>query len=619
MTDAILRLAARSIAAALLLGTALALAGCGGDTAPSTTPPAAPVTGTAVPPASTPPPTPTAEPLPPPAGFRVGSTGSRSITWQWEPVDGATLYAVRWSPTEHPAGTPARDTTEETTYALPVEPETTMFLWVAALRGSGDDFPDFPSDAFSGPVRGQSNPLARLTTPTGFRVTRISGHLIYLEWKAVEGAAAYEVRHRNDRGVGSTIFGPSIERLVSGRYEEVLFLNLRALPPDGADIEPSDWTEPIRVEMGIGPLPAPGGVNAVDTTSGSITWIWEAVEGAVDYECQWSQYRDFRSATGRYTELTTCTHFADQDVEMHFRVRGRRDIEPRLGRWSEPVQAEVEPAHVSETAPAWVPRCPDGERCADPEEWAESPLMYWDDPGLPDDTIIWSAHRRRHIWTRRPQPSTLPNNCADYEYAARKYAAYINLHPKPPLPFVVDVLSNFPDRPFGDRRPASYPLILKQIEALARQIEDGIGIEVIRAGRVVASRRSGNFILEFAPNDSSNTARAYPSRGKAEFSRWALARPRGGEGLNTPGAIAAIPHEILHLLGFHHRGGYDAHRALDGSRDGVQFADDGILDPRQTRFRDDHSRGRLFGFDYSLYLSAENLRRLYCVFREWPR
>ena len=618
MTDLQLlsRLSALRLPVVFAVAATLTLAGCGDNASPAVSPASPPATGGVVTP---PPPVAAAEMLPAPTGLRVGSTGARSITWEWEPVEGADIYAVLWTPTEQPTGTPPTDYTEKTIYALAVEPETTVYFRVAALR-KGKDGPDFSSGDFSDPVRGQSNPLAKLETPRGFQVLRIEGHLVYLKWEPVEGADRYAVRHTTEAGSGANLTTATDIRMI-GRYDEVVLFDLRALPPEGADVEPSDWTDALPVNIGAGPLPPPTGLNVVDATTGSLTWSWEAVEGAHDYECQWTTDPRFRSATGRYTERTTCTHWAEPDVEVHFRVRARRNTDPRLGRWSEPETAETEPPHVSEIVPAWVPPCPSGERCADPEEWADSPLLYWDDPDLPDsNTIILNSTRTRYVWSHRPRPGSLPSNCAGYEEAAGRYSAQLRLHPPAPLPFIVDVERNFPTQPVGDRRPASYDLILKQIEALAAQIEDGTGIEVIRAGSLVSRRRGAHLLLSYDPDPTNtNIGTAWPKQGYAKFTRWSLASPKGEEGLREPGAIAAVPHELMHLLGFHHRGGYSPERAFDAYRDGVHLADDGVLAPHQTRFRDRHDRGRLFAFDDSLFLSEENLRRVYCVFRDYPQ
>ena len=125
----------------MFLGAGLVLTGCGDDDT-ATTPAPAPA-----PPPPPPAPEPEPEPEPPapeapatPTGLMVSETTETSITWTWDAVEGATAYAVQASADETFDATDMISVTLETTHtASDLEPETSVFVRVAAAVGTLED------------------------------------------------------------------------------------------------------------------------------------------------------------------------------------------------------------------------------------------------------------------------------------------------------------------------------------------------------------------------------------------------------------------------------------------------------------------------------------------------
>ena len=121
------------------LGAGLVLVGCGDDDTATTPAPAPP------PPAPAPDPDPDPEPPAPeapatPTGLMVSATTETSITWTWDAVEGATAYAVQQSADEMFDATDTASVTLEPTHtASDLEPETSVFVRVAAAVGTLED------------------------------------------------------------------------------------------------------------------------------------------------------------------------------------------------------------------------------------------------------------------------------------------------------------------------------------------------------------------------------------------------------------------------------------------------------------------------------------------------
>lgn len=156
-----------------------ALGGCGGDGAPTTSPPPAP---TPAPPAPPPP-----APVPPgvPSGLGVSASGTDFIEWTWNAVEGADGYDVQFSPNE--AFTNEDEVIARTGEKLSYRREglpagTSAYLRVRSAVGTGRD--RITGD-WSTEVRGMTDPPAfesaaaefLFTCPTPSEIAAIDAEL----------------------------------------------------------------------------------------------------------------------------------------------------------------------------------------------------------------------------------------------------------------------------------------------------------------------------------------------------------------------------------------------------------------------------------------------------------
>ena len=143
-------------------------------------------------PEATPTPEPTPEPVPAqPAELRVATEpGSLAISLDWDDVDGAGRYWVRWR---------SVDTGEKLNDGIEVETSETIITvadygdWVARVQGC--------NDAGCGPAVSQAVELLLLELPQNYAVNVVPGTLDLLAtWDAVEEATSYKLRWRQSGG-----------------------------------------------------------------------------------------------------------------------------------------------------------------------------------------------------------------------------------------------------------------------------------------------------------------------------------------------------------------------------------------------------------------------------------
>ena len=279
----------------LFLGAGLFVAACGEEDVPApTTPPPAPT------PEPTPPP-PEPEPEAPavPTGLHVDAATANSITWHWTAVEGAVGYVVQasmdetWDATDTVTFNGAPFTTETEYTRSDLEPETTVYVRVAAAAGTVENH---AVSAFSTHVTG----MTMADTPPGppvpanLRVTGQTSNSITWEWNAVEGATGYQSQFSGTSTfpTGSTgrEFSTNTTRTVSNLDAEADgYLRVRAYTGTQAEPVFGMWTEG---EMGTtaepppaAPLSAPTGLDA-DASNTSITLTWDSVRNAGSYEVQ---------------------------------------------------------------------------------------------------------------------------------------------------------------------------------------------------------------------------------------------------------------------------------------------------------------------------------------------
>ena len=303
----------------MFVGAGLVLSGCGDDDTATTPAPAPPP----------PPPAPEPEPEPPapeapatPTGLMVSATTETSITWTWDAVEGAIGYAVQVSADEMFDATDTIHPSAEATFtASPLPPETSVFVRVAAAGGTLEA----PLlSAWTTHVTGMSAmppppppaPMAP-ATPTGLMAESGEGSISW-SWEAVEGADGYAVQVSMDEMFDdadeTTYTTETTHGVADLGYGETRFARVASTSGTGDDMLTSMWTTHTTGMSAAAPPPppapeapaAPTGLTA-ESGEGSITWSWDAVEGADGYAVQVSMDEMFDDADAT-TQTTETTH-----------------------------------------------------------------------------------------------------------------------------------------------------------------------------------------------------------------------------------------------------------------------------------------------------------------------
>ena len=216
-----------------LLILVLSSLSCGGETEPIAT--------VVPPPAAIPPPAPAPEPLSTPTGLMVSETTEMSVTWTWDPVEGAAAYAVQISMNETfgDEGDITTVTVMPTYTVTDVPPSTTVHLRVAAVAAI--PLEDGQMSAWTTPVTGISNapPPPSSASVRGFLTKTVVGDAVsgatlsaggVTARSAADGSFALDLPEGQHR---LTVSGPGIvERTTTIRapHEAVA---LDVIPEDG--------------------------------------------------------------------------------------------------------------------------------------------------------------------------------------------------------------------------------------------------------------------------------------------------------------------------------------------------------------------------------------------------
>ena len=298
----------------MFLGAGLVLSGCGDDDTATTPAPAPPP----------PPPAPEPEPEPEapatPTGLMVSATTIDSITWTWNAVEGAIGYAVQVSADEMFDATDTIHPAAETTFtASPLPPETSVFVRVAAAGGTLEapllsNWTTHVTGMSAMPPPPPPAPEAP-ATPTGLTAESGEGSITW-SWDAVEGADGYAVQVSMDEmfdDMDATTYTTETTHSVGDLgYGETRYARVASTSGTGDDMLTSMWTTHTTGMSAAAPPPppppmapaAPTGLTA-ESGDGSITWSWDAVEGADGYAVQVSMDEMFGDEETTYTMETT--------------------------------------------------------------------------------------------------------------------------------------------------------------------------------------------------------------------------------------------------------------------------------------------------------------------------
>ena len=311
-------------------------------------------------------------PQPPatPTGLEVSATTETSITWTWNPVDGAVGYVVQANMDEM---FDATDTvlfnglsfTTETSYtATDLEPETAVYVRVAAGIGT-------PTDpllsAFTIHVTGMTMAAApeAPAVPANLRDTDRGSDYIEWQWDEVEGADGYHAQFSTSSGFsGSDDFflqgmSNTTQRVANLEAEADGYLRVRAYAGTLADPVYGEWSDSDKASTDEPPPPpppdpldAPDDVGTSNPQDNSITVSWDAVDDAEEYEVEqrsnggsWVD-ANCGSETGSniVTDTSCVASGLDEDTPYDFRVRafpGSDDDTKTESAWSDFASAET--------------------------------------------------------------------------------------------------------------------------------------------------------------------------------------------------------------------------------------------------------------------------------------
>ena len=296
------------------------------------------------------PPPPPLAPEPPgsPTGLMVSETTQTSITWTWNAVDGATGYAVQVSSDEMFDDMDTTHNTEETTYtASDLDPETSVYLRVAATAGTED------APLMSGwtthatgmsampPPPPAPDPLGE---PTGLAMSASNGGSITWSWDAVDNADGYQVQFNTVPTFADVdpVHTADTSHTQTGLSEGMTgHLRVRATAGSGDMMRAGSWAAHVSGSTRVTPA-IPMNLSAAPG-EGSITWTWDATENADSYLIQYSAGGAFTAGTEslEVAENSYTKDGLETGATAYLRVRasgGTDDQERLMGGWTDPTR-----------------------------------------------------------------------------------------------------------------------------------------------------------------------------------------------------------------------------------------------------------------------------------------
>ena len=229
----------------------------------------------------------------------ISNTADGRIRLTWADVEGAAQYEIYRADSQ--SGPYTKITSTSGTSCTNVDPQSggTYFYKVRAVCADG-----VTASAFSAPVSGNSQLAAPYVTAENIPATG----KIKLTWKAVNGAAKYEIyRATNPDGpyskmsptTGTAYTSVSITPGITYYYR------VRAVAKDG--------TVSAYHTVSKTCCPAQPKVTLTNTAAGRIQLKWEAVSGATGYEIYRADAPD-----GTYAKLRTHTSTVYQNTSIEF-------------------------------------------------------------------------------------------------------------------------------------------------------------------------------------------------------------------------------------------------------------------------------------------------------------
>ena len=297
---------------------------------------------------ATPPPPPPAVSPDAPTGLSVSAVTDTSATWSWDAVDGADGYQVQFNTAESFDGVDAMNTAETWHTQTGLSAGMAGYLRVRSTSGSGDAM---LASAWTAHLTATTR--MRPGIPMNLSAAAGEGSITWT-WDAVDNADSYYVQHSADGAF--TAGGESMEVMETSYTKSDLETGatayLRVRSSDGTGDQErlmSGWSSPTRGMSATPTIPvAPTGLNATGG-DGSISWSWNAVEGAMGYQVQVSMSEDFSAAETMDVEETSYSADVDAGSTRYLRVRATGMGDP--SGWSTHVTGMSDAAVVTVVEP----------------------------------------------------------------------------------------------------------------------------------------------------------------------------------------------------------------------------------------------------------------------------
>lgn len=254
-----------------------------------------------------------------PTGLTVADSGPRFIEWTWDVVAGATAYEVQTR--EGNANFGASDEIEDAPataspkWRKTVEPETTHYLRVRAVAGTGADRVE---GEWALAVEGES-PIEPIAVPANLRVAAKGVDFIEWEWDRVGGATSYNVRL--DLTSPYTFNPPSdtSPEITMTKWRktglddgELVHAQVRANAGTSPNQRRGEWSQSVSTttdERQPEPISTPTGLAASGETRTQVSLNWNDVTNAETYEVQQ------RVGSSGSWGNATCDESDDNEVE----------------------------------------------------------------------------------------------------------------------------------------------------------------------------------------------------------------------------------------------------------------------------------------------------------------
>ena len=209
--------------------------------------------------------------LPTPQNLSATATSPTAVTLDWDDVAGATNYEYQHREGSNGTWSSATTISASTVAVSSLAAGTEHHFQVRARSANNES-------AWAGSAVVTTN----LTTPTGLYVKNRTETTATLAWDAVTRATTYQIRWREKGNADWTLRNvvdgteDSITQLTTG-----LIYEAQVLASNSASS--SDWSG--NLEFGT-ELDAPQNVRLIDRALTSISWAWNAVDGAERYYWQ---------------------------------------------------------------------------------------------------------------------------------------------------------------------------------------------------------------------------------------------------------------------------------------------------------------------------------------------